>query len=91
MFIYNLQMNKSKTSSFIRQVILGYAEQQNTEVLHPELFQLCVNFSITHLVRYSEQPGDCCHDTAAKPGSFCLTLVILMTFQMSYVLLCYNI
>lgn len=86
-FVYNLQMNKSKTSGFIRHVILGYAEQQNAEVLHPELFHLGVNFSIMHLVRYPEQPGDCCHDAAAKPGSFCLTLVVLMTFRMSYVLL----
>lgn len=37
MLVYNLQMNKSKTSGSIRQVVLGHAEQQNAEVLQPEL------------------------------------------------------
>lgn len=35
----------------------GYAEQQNAEILHPELFHLCANFGMTYLPRYSEETG----------------------------------
>lgn len=54
MFVYNLQMNKSKTSGFIRQVSLGYAEQQNAEVLHPELFVLTLAWHISLGIQSSQ-------------------------------------